>query len=140
MFQAKRSSAARGYFNQERNLRATVSQWYNWGQSFDFAKVMTHVDDVVQGVYRNEHLPISRTWGLMCFIDPSGKVYRSKPHIDLGIPFLKSEILLSLQLAHPLAWQPHEGMKCSNSWTMKTFGNCVNSQSQLCSLVWGNLS
>lgn len=78
------------------------------GSEFDFAKVMTHVDDVVQGVYRNEQPAHFQDMGIDVFIDPSGAKFIDQNHISIGDSVLESDYFVIATGSSP-RMAPHEG-------------------------------
>ena len=57
---------------------------------FDFARVMEHVDNVVQGVYQNEQPAHFQDLGIDVYIDPSGARFLSRNEIQIGKDVIRS--------------------------------------------------
>lgn len=87
---------------------------------FDFAKIMEHVDEVVQGIYRNELPSHFQDLGIDVFIDPSGAKFIDPNHISIGNSVLESKYFVISTGSSP-RMAPHEGSEMLKFLTNENF-------------------
>ena len=75
---------------------------------FDFADVMEHVDDVVQGVYNNEKPSHFQELGIDVYIDAAGAKFIDQNHISIGNAVIESQYFVISTGSSP-RMAPHEG-------------------------------
>ncbi len=88
--------------------------------SFDFAKVMQHVDDVVQGIYKNEQPAHFQKLGIDVYIDPSGAHFLNSNEIQIGKETIWSENSIIATGSSP-RMAPHEGSELIKALTNDNF-------------------
>ena len=87
---------------------------------FDFTKVMEHVDEVVQGIYRNEQPSHFQDLGIDVFIDPSGAKFIDPNHISIGNSVIESRYFVISTGSSP-RMAPHEGSEMLKFLTNENF-------------------
>lgn len=87
---------------------------------FDFGRVMQHVDDVVQSIYRNEQPSHFQDLGIDVFIDASGAKFIDSNHITVGDSVIESEYFIISTGSSP-RMAPHEGSEALKFLTNENF-------------------
>jgi len=89
-----------------------------------FENVMDHVDDVVQGIYKNEQPEIFQDLGIDVFINPSGAHFLTPHSIQIGDDVIEAEHFVISTGSSP-RMAPHEGsetlqfMHNENFWELR---------------------
>jgi pyruvate/2-oxoglutarate dehydrogenase complex dihydrolipoamide dehydrogenase (E3) component len=98
--------------------------------SLDFAKVMEHVDQVVQSVYANEQPAHFETLGIDVYIDSSGASFLNKNEIQIGKEVIWADYTVISTGSSP-RMAPHEGSETidfldnENFWALRELPRSV---------------
>lgn len=106
---------------------------------FDFARVMEHVDEVVQGIYANEQPAHFQALGIDVYVNQSGAQFTNENEIGIGGEVIRADYSVISTGSSPRVI-PHEGSEAIRFLTNENFWELRNQPRSLVFLGGGVIS